>query len=145
VAAATVHGDHATSRRQGSPDRVTLRENGGVLIYKLLDADEWRDAQAAGQFRGSAVDLADGYVHFSTADQVVETAARHFSGRRGIVLLAVDAGPLGDDLRWEASRGGALFPHLYAPLPTDVVLRAVELLDDLPVEEAVVPALEDPS
>lgn len=107
------------------------------IIYKLLSVDEWRAAQAAGEFRGSAVDLADGYVHFSTAEQVVETAARHFAGQSGLMMLAIDADQLGDDLRWEPSRGGALFPHLYANLPVTAVVDEAELPDGVPVDEAV--------
>jgi uncharacterized protein (DUF952 family) len=112
-----------------------------MMIYKLLGVHEWRDAEAAGEFRGSAVDLADGYLHFSTAEQVVETAARHFAGRRGLVLLSVDTERLGEDLRWESSRGGALFPHLYATLPRHAVVAVVELPDDAPVDQAVAQAL----
>jgi uncharacterized protein (DUF952 family)/uncharacterized protein (DUF1330 family) len=87
-----------------------------MLIYKIFRADEWAIMQAEGQTLGGPVDLADGFVHFSTADQVVQTAARHFAGADGLVLLAVDGDALGPDLKWEASRDGALFPHLYAPL-----------------------------
>lgn len=112
-----------------------------MVIYKLLHRDEWRSARAAGEFRGSAVDLADGYVHFSTAEQVVETAARHFAGRRGLMLLAIDATRLGEDLRWEPSRGGALFPHLYASLPLHAVVGEAELPDDVPVDQAVAQVL----
>ena len=114
-----------------------------MLIYKLLSIDEWRAAQAVGEFRGSAVDLADGYVHFSTGEQVVETAARHFAGQPGLLLLAIDADRLGEDLRWEPSRGGALFPHLYASLPLGAVVDAVELPAGVPVDEAVARALID--
>ncbi len=112
-----------------------------MLIYKLVGADEWRAAQAEWVFRGSAVDLADGYVHLSTAEQVVETATRHFADRTELVLLAVDTDRLGEDLRWEPSRGGALFPHLYAPLPLDAVVAQQALPDGLPVGEAVAAAL----
>lgn len=87
-----------------------------MQIFKIFRADEWARLQAEGQTLGAPVDLADGFVHFSTADQAVETAARHFAGAQGLVLLAVDAGALGPALKWEASRGGARFPHLYAPL-----------------------------
>lgn len=87
------------------------------LIFKILRDEEWRAAESAGVFKGSAVDIADGYIHFSTADQAPETAAKWFGGRRDLWLLAVDADVLGDSLRYEPSRGGALFPHLYAPLP----------------------------
>lgn len=112
-----------------------------MIIYKLLGIDEWAAATAAGEFRGSAVDLADGYIHFSTAEQVVETATRHFAGKRGLTLLAIDTDRLGADLRWEPSRGGALFPHLYASLPLHAVVDEVPLPDDVPVAEAVARAL----
>jgi len=98
------------------------------LIYKIIPAALWRAAQMQGEFRGAPVDLADGYIHFSTADQVRVTAARHFAGQDDLLLLAVEAGGLGNDLRYEPSRGGALFPHLYAPLP----LAAVQWAQPLP-------------
>ena len=88
------------------------------LAYKLVDRSEWEAALACGTYAGSAVDLADGYIHMSMAAQLAETARRHYAGRDDLVLLAVDLRALGDALRWEASRGGDLFPHLYAPLPT---------------------------
>jgi uncharacterized protein (DUF952 family) len=91
------------------------------LIFKIAGAAEWRAAQAAGVFAGAAVDRADGYIHFSTATQAAETAAKWFAGRDDLVLAAIDADALGADLRWEPSRGGALFPHLYAPLSFSVV------------------------
>ncbi len=86
------------------------------IIYKISPAAQWRDAEEAGVFEGAPVDRADGFIHFSTAGQVVETAAKHFAGQGDLLLVAVDAATLGDALRWEVSRGGALFPHLYAPL-----------------------------
>jgi uncharacterized protein (DUF952 family) len=85
-------------------------------IYKILDAAEWAEAEARGRYDGSEVDRRDNYIHFSTAAQVQETARRHFAGRRNLVLVAVNADVL-DALRWERSRGGELFPHLYGPLP----------------------------
>jgi uncharacterized protein (DUF952 family) len=91
-------------------------------IYKILSASEWRAAEQAGAFRGSAVDLKDGYIHFSTAAQAVETAAKHFAGQSDLVLVAVDADTLGPALKWEPSRGGALFPHLYGTLPVAAAL-----------------------
>jgi len=91
------------------------------LIYKIAPAALWREAQAAGRFDGAPVDLADGYIHFSTAAQARETAAKHFAGQDDLLLIAVDADALGPALRWEPSRGGALFPHLYAPLGLDAV------------------------
>lgn len=78
-------------------------------------------------FRGAAVDLRDGYIHFSTATQAIETAARHFAGQRDLVLAAIDAESLGDRLKWEPSRGGALFPHLYGTLPMSAVRRVAPL------------------
>lgn len=98
-------------------------------IYKISPADLWAKAEAEGAFTGAAVDLADGFVHFSTAEQVRETAARHFAGTAGLKLVAVDGQALGDALKWEPSRGGSLFPHLYAPLP----LSAVIWVKDLPL------------
>ncbi|SMH34373.1 DUF952 domain-containing protein [Maritimibacter sp. HL-12] len=93
-----------------------------MLIYKIFRSPEWAAFEAAGSTPGAAVDLADGFIHFSTAEQAAETAAKHFAGEDGLVLVAVDAGRLGTDLRWEPSRGGALFPHLYRELDaTDVV------------------------
>ncbi|MCR9157831.1 MAG: DUF952 domain-containing protein [Rhodobacteraceae bacterium] len=86
------------------------------MIYKILHTDEWVALQAAGETSGAPIDVADGYVHFSTAEQVRETAAKHFAGADGLMLLAYDEGTMVGDLRWEPSRGGALFPHLYGPL-----------------------------
>jgi uncharacterized protein (DUF952 family) len=100
-----------------------------ALIFKILPAELWRKAQAAGKFAGAPVDRRDGYIHFSTADQVAETAAKHFAGQADLVLLAVADESLGPDLRYEASRGGALFPHLYADLP----VRAVRWAKPLPL------------
>jgi uncharacterized protein (DUF952 family) len=91
------------------------------LIFKIAGAAEWRAAAAVGIFSGAAVDRADGYIHFSTAAQAADTAAKWFAGRDDLVLAAIDADALGADLRWEPSRGGALFPHLYASLPFSAV------------------------
>ncbi|MCE8009418.1 MAG: DUF952 domain-containing protein [Aestuariivita sp.] len=87
-----------------------------MLIYKIFRADEWSAFRAAGETRGAPIDLQDGYIHFSTAAQVTETAAKHFAGAEGLMLLALEADTLGDTLIWEPSRGGALFPHLYRPM-----------------------------
>jgi uncharacterized protein (DUF952 family) len=92
------------------------------VVYKICRTDEWHDAERAGAFRGAAIDLADGYIHFSTAEQVAETAARHFVGASDLVLVAVATAALGPALKWEPSRGGALFPHLYGALALDAVL-----------------------
>lgn len=88
-----------------------------AVAYKLVDRSEWTSALAAGAYAGSAVDLADGYIHMSTASQLAETARRHYAGKSDLVLVEVALAPLGDELKWEASRGGDLFPHLFAPLP----------------------------
>ena len=93
-----------------------------TVIYKICGAEEWAEAVRAGVYRGSAVDTRDGYIHFSTATQAGETAAKHFAGRDDLVLIAVDAEALGANLKWEPSRGGALFPHLYAELPASAAL-----------------------
>ena len=93
-------------------------------IYKILTSGQWADLQALGETAGAPVDIADGFVHFSTAAQVRETAARHFAGQDGLWLLAMDADALGQELKWEPSRGGDLFPHLYAPLRRADVLWA---------------------
>jgi len=93
-----------------------------MLIYKIFRADEWAALQQDGQTAGAPVDLADGFVHFSTAEQAAETAAKHFAGAEGLMLLACDADALGDTLKWEVSRGGAKFPHLYRALRISDVL-----------------------
>lgn len=93
-----------------------------MVVYKIVATEEWAEAEAAGVFKGASVDRADGFIHFSTAEQAPETAAKWFAGRGDLTLAAIDAEALGDDLRWEPSRGGALFPHLYAPLPMSAVL-----------------------
>lgn len=91
---------------------MTMRKT----IYKIVPRKLWHAAAETGEFEGAPVDLADGYIHFSTANQLAETAARHFAGQDDLLLVAVDADALGDDLRYEPSRGGDLFPHLYATL-----------------------------
>ena len=92
-----------------------------TLIYKICSEALWREAERVGVFAGAAIDLEDGYIHFSTAAQAPETAARYFARQGDLVLVAVDADALGDGLRWEPSRGGDLFPHLYGPLRLDAV------------------------
>ena len=98
-------------------------------IYKILPRAAWTAARGAGRFEGSAVDLADGFIHFSTSAQAQETARRHFAGQAELVVLAVEAEDLGAVLRWEPSRGGELFPHLYGPLAGEAVI------DVLPLDE----------
>ena len=91
------------------------------VAYKIVDAAEWRAAVAEGRYDGAPVDLADGYIHMSAEAQLAETARRHFAGRSNLLLLTVDLRKFSDDLVWEPSRGGDLFPHLYAPLPVATV------------------------
>ncbi len=93
-------------------------------IFKILRPAEWRAFEAARQFEGSADDLRDGFIHFSTAPQVSGTLSRHFGNETEVVILRVAAAPLGDGLRWEPSRQGALFPHLYRPLRLEEVLES---------------------
>jgi uncharacterized protein (DUF952 family) len=100
-----------------------------TTIYKICPASLWQEAEGGGTFTGSAVDRADGFIHFSTAAQMRETAARHFAGQHDLVLVAVDGDALGSALKWEASRGGDLFPHLYGSLDLKHVLR----VDPLPL------------
>ncbi|MCM2396778.1 DUF952 domain-containing protein [Rhizobium sp. S95] len=92
------------------------------IIYKIVPQELWHEARAEGLFRGASIDLQDGYIHFSTATQAVETARRYFAGLSGLLLVAVETAALGDALRYEPSRGGDLFPHLYANLPMGAVL-----------------------
>lgn len=102
-----------------------------MTIYKICTAAEWNDAVRDGAYRGSAVDRRDGFIHFSTATQVRDTAAKHFAGVSDLVLVGIDdarlGAHLGAALRWEPSRGGALFPHLYTPLPTDTATSVTPL------------------
>ena len=101
------------------------------LIYKIVPEKLWRAAEATGVFEGSAVDLADGFIHFSTADQARETAEKHFAGQSDLLLAAIDPAKLGAALKYEVSRAGGLFPHLYAPLPC----AAVAWVKPLPLGE----------
>lgn len=97
------------------------------VIFKVLSADQWKTAEAQGEFHGAAIDLSDGYIHFSTPEQVVETVQKHFAGQTDLLLIGVDPSKLGDDLRWEPSRRGALFPHLYSSLNLECVVSVDEL------------------
>lgn len=102
------------------------------IAYKVVAASEWRVAVAEGRYEGSAVDLADGYIHMSTEDQLAETLRKHYAGQTDLLMLSVDLTQFSDDLVWEPSRGGALFPHLYAPLPVAAVTasRALSVTTD---------------
>ncbi|MDB4533867.1 DUF952 domain-containing protein [Vicingaceae bacterium] len=100
-------------------------------IYKIVDREVWDEAKEQGSFKGAGIDLIDQYIHFSTAQQVAETAAKHFVGQANLLLVEVDTKSLGPDLKWETSRGGSLFPHLYADLPMSAVSHVAELpIDD---------------
>ena len=101
----------------------------GRLIYHMCRQAEWRAAEAAGSYRGSSQDAADGFIHFSTGEQIRESARKHRAGQADLVLVTVDPERLGAALKWEPSRCGALFPHLYGPLPLDAVVR----IDPLPL------------
>lgn len=112
------------------------------VIYHICRRDEWQAILPLGPYPGSSQDAADGFTHFSTAQQVVESAARHRAGQDGLVLIAVESDRLGSDLKWEPSRRRALFPHLYGPLP----LSAVRWVKDLPLGRNgmhVFPTLEE--
>ena len=102
-----------------------------MLIFKIFRADEWAELRAKGETAGAPIDVTDGYVHFSTAEQARETAAKHFAGAEGLFLLGLETDSLGDKLVWEPSRGGALFPHLYRPLKIEDVAWA----QPLPLED----------
>ena len=108
-------------------------------IYKICDADLWQEAETAGVFTGAGIDIQDGYIHFSTAEQSAETLALHFAGQDGLCFVQVDTTML--DIKWEASRGGQLFPHLYTDLPLSAVTHCwhlaldcegIHILPDLP-------------
>lgn len=88
-----------------------------TVAFKILSLADWRMTLAEGAYAGSPVDHADGYIHLSAADQLAVTAAKHYAGQSDLVLVEVDLTALGDTLIWEPSRGGALFPHIYGPLP----------------------------
>ena len=98
-----------------------------VKIYKICPASAWREAEREGAFRGSPDDLRDGFIHFSTASQVEGTARKHFLGQTGLFLIAIDADGLGNALRWEVSRGGELFPHLYGELDLGHVTAVLDM------------------
>ncbi|WP_442681237.1 DUF952 domain-containing protein [Sphingomonas sp. ASY06-1R] len=93
-----------------------------TIGYKVLTADQLSALEQDGSFAGSPVDLEDGYIHLSTADQLEETLRKHYAGQDGLQLVAIDLDALGDAVKWEPSRGGALFPHIYGPITLDVVV-----------------------
>jgi uncharacterized protein (DUF952 family) len=112
-----------------------------TTIYKICERAEWRAAEQAGEFLGSGVDARDGFIHFSSATQLAETAAKHFAEHKDLMLVAVDGDALGAALKWERSRNDDLFPHLYGPLPLAAVRWAKPLPDAVAGQRAF-PELE---
>lgn len=99
----------------------------GRLLYKVMPKDIWNTVGQSGVFRGSGIDHEDGYIHLSAGDQVVETVSKHFAGQEDLVLVAVDEDDLGESLKWEPSRGGALFPHVYGTIDAEAFRSHWEL------------------
>lgn len=110
-----------------------------ATAYKLVDGREWQAARAEGIYRGSVLDRADGFIHLSTADQLAGTASKHYADREDLRLVEVDLAVPGDTVRWEASRGGALFPHVYGPL----LMTAVRSVRGLKIDAAGAPRFAD--
>lgn len=110
-----------------------------LIAYKLVDGREWQAARADGVYRGSVLDWADGFVHLSTAEQLPGTASKHYAGREDLRLVEVDLTALADTLRWEPSRGGALFPHIYGNL----LMTAVGLVRGLAIDGTGMPRFAD--
>lgn len=102
-----------------------------VVAYKVLTASQQEQLQAEGVFHGAPVDLRDGYIHLSTGDQLAETIGKHFAGQTDLFVAAVDLKSLGDTIKWEESRGGQLFPHIYGPLPRSAVISTLPLERDV--------------
>lgn len=100
-------------------------------LYKVLSAEVWQEAESSGQFGGAGIDLTDGFIHLSAPNQVKETVAKHFADQSDLLLVTVDGSRLGSILKWEESRGGALFPHVYGVIP----MGAVEKVEPLPLGE----------
>lgn len=98
-----------------------------LFAYKILTAEQYQELKENGLFKGAPIDLLDGYIHMSTREQAAETVAKHFAGQDRLVMLMIDLAPFGDAIRWEVSRGGALFPHLYGDLPLSAVAGKVVL------------------
>jgi uncharacterized protein (DUF952 family) len=116
---------HPSAQPLASAMAKQLQTRGSKMssrLYKVLTGQEWQKAESEGVFRGSGIDLADGFIHLSSSEQVVETVRLHFGGTASLVLVAIDPDQIGDTLKWEASRGGALFPHVYGELPLTAVI-----------------------
>jgi uncharacterized protein (DUF952 family) len=101
-----------------------------MVAYKILTGPQWAQWQSRGVFTGAPIDLSDGYIHLSSADQVTETADKHFAGQHDLIVVRVDLAALGDLIRWEPSRGGALFPHVYGTMPLSVAMSHLALARD---------------
>lgn len=132
-----------TMNSPSNPDQENV-----PVIFKIVDADAWAMARRAGRFDGAPVDLADGFIHFSAPHQVAETARKHFLAQPNLLLVAVKSAALGAALKWEISRGGQRFPHLFAPLPVEAVLWEAPLPLDgagIPIVDAVLAAAPDAS
>ncbi len=97
------------------------------FAYKILTVPQWAQWQSSGDFTGAPADIADGYIHLSTAAQVTQTVDKHFAGKADLVVVAVDLAALGENVRWEPSRGNQMFPHVYAPLPLGAAVAAIPL------------------
>ena len=106
---------------------IKVRHLASMLIFKLFRKDEWLQFKASGKTDGAPIDMADGFIHFSKASQVQETAAKHFKGEKNLVLVSCDANNLKQDLKWEISRGGDLFPHLYRQLLFEDIISKIEI------------------
>jgi uncharacterized protein (DUF952 family) len=120
--------EKAVRKTPGKSQAALKRQAGPVRrIYKICPASAWREAERHGIYRGSADDVRDGFIHFSLPSQVVETAKKHFFGQTGLFLIEVDADALGDALRWEPSRNGELFPHLYGELDLGAVTEVLDM------------------
>jgi uncharacterized protein (DUF952 family) len=104
-----------------------LDPNAPKLIYKVTSQSEWASAESVGVFAGAPVDFQDGFIHFSTEAQLRETVEKHFQGQADLLVLSVEIDRLGHEINWEASRGGQLFPHLYAPLSIEAVVEVIDL------------------
>lgn len=114
-----------------------------MRAYKICAGADWVVAERAGVYAGAPVDLADGFIHLSAADQVAETLRRHFAGSSGLVLVAIDLDQLGDKVRWEPSRGGALFPHVYGALPVAAAISVEAVPDGEQMREAFAARLKE--
>ena len=122
-----LHGFRTVGAQKQLKNSFERRHPPVPTIYKICPASAWREAERLGVYRGSEVDLTDGFIHFSTVRQVQSTAAKHFAGQKGLFLIAIDADALGDALRWEPAREGALFPHLYGELDLVAVLDVLDM------------------